>query len=227
MSAIALEGKKIQHPVETVAARPGVGRPTRAQQAQRHEELLNIALDIFLERGFEQSTVEDIATAVGMSKRTVYARYEDKAALFKAAVHRAIQRYTIPRETLDKVVTGDLEESLAQIARLRIANLATPNSTKLQRILVTQSYRFPDLFQTSFEEGTGPTIDLLAELFARHSATGEIQVIDPMRAATAFLSLVVGGPARMIVSGTMLEDAEVETRVRFAVGLFLNGVRVR
>lgn len=208
-------------------ARPGVGRPTRAQQAQRHEELLNVALDIFLERGFDQSTVEDIATAVGMSKRTVYARYEDKAALFKAAVRRAIERYTIPRAEIEAIAKGDLEQSLTRIAHVRISNLATPIATKLQRILIAQTYRFPELFTAAFEEGAGPTVDFLTDLFAHHIAIGEISTPDPRRAAIAFLSLVVGGPARMIVSGHMLDAVEIENRIRFAVELFLNGVRIR
>jgi AcrR family transcriptional regulator len=189
--------------------------------------LLDVALDIFLERGFEQTTMEEIAICVGMSKRTVYALYEDKGALFKAVVRRAIERYTVPRETLDAVATDDLEETLAAIARLRIANLSTPVSTKLQRILSAQSYRFPELFRAAFEQGTGPTIEFLSDLFERHSARGEINVGEKHLAATAFLSLVVGGPARIIVSGNTLDQQEIERRVRFAVGLFLNGVRRR
>lgn len=216
-------GKKIRNPANLMV-RPGVGRPTRAQQEQRHEELLNVALDIFLERGFEQTTMEEIATRVGMSKRTVYARYEDKSALFKAAVRRAIERYTVPRDALEAVATDDLQKTLAAIARLRIANLARPVATKLQRILSAQSYRFPELFNTAFEEGTGPTISFLGDLLVRYSKLGQINVTEPRRAATAFLSLVVGGPARVIVSGNKLDATEVETHIRFAVDLFLRGI---
>jgi TetR/AcrR family transcriptional regulator, mexJK operon transcriptional repressor len=204
--------------------RPGVGRPTREQQEQRHEELLNVALDIFLEKGFEQTTMEEIATQVGMSKRTVYARYEDKGALFKAAVRRAIERYTVPRDALEAVATDDLQRTLLAIARLRIANLARPVATKLQRILTAQSYRFPELFNAAFEEGTGPTVGFLSDLLVRYSKLGKISVTEPQRAATAFLSLVVGGPARVIVSGNRLDATEVETHIRFAVDLFLRGV---
>ena len=207
--------------------RPGVGRPTREQQEQRHEELLNVALDIFLEKGFEQTTMEEIATQVGMSKRTVYARYEDKGALFKAAVRRAIERYTVPRDALEAVATDDLQKTLLAIARLRIANLARPVATKLQRILTAQSYRFPELFNAAFEEGTGPTVSFLSDLFVRYSKLGKISVTEPPRAATAFLSLVVGGPARVIVSGNRLDATEVETHIRFAVDLFLRGVSRR
>ena len=168
--------------------------------------------------------MEEIATQVGMSKRTVYDRYEDKGALFKAAVRRAIERYTVPREVVESVASGDLEDTLAAIARQRIANLATPIGTKLQRILSAQSYRFPELFNDAFEEGTGPTVSFLCDLFVRYSARGEINVTEPHRAATAFLSLAVGGPARIIVSGNRLDDAEVKRHIRFAVNLFLRGV---
>jgi TetR/AcrR family transcriptional regulator, mexJK operon transcriptional repressor len=222
-----LEGKKIHHSSNLAVSRPGVGRPTREQQQRRHEELLDVALDIFLERGFEQATMEEIAVQVGMSKRTVYARYDDKGALFKATVQRAIERYTVPREALEAIVTEDLEETLAAVARLRIANVATPVSTKLQRILGAQSYRFPELFNAAFEQGAGPTMRFLTDLFARYHAQEIIDVSEPRRAATAFLSLVVGGPARSIVSGNKLENAEIERHIRFTVSLFLVGVRRR
>jgi AcrR family transcriptional regulator len=217
------EGKKIPHEAKINVVR--AGRPTREQQVQRHEELLSVALDIFLERGFEQTTMEEIATCVGMSKRTVYAYYEDKPALFKAAVRRAIALYTMPRGAIEAVLTDDLEESLVAIGRQRVTNMATPVATKLQRILGTQSFRFPELFNESFEKGAGPAIDVLCALFARHGK--EIDVGEPAAAAAAYLSLVVGGPTRIIVSGNVLGEAEIERRIRFAVGLFLNGVRRR
>ena len=219
----ARESKTIRHQ-SRLKTRPGAGRPTPAQQEQRHEELLSIALDMFLEGGFEQTTVEEIAIHVGMSKRTVYARYDDKGALFKAAVRRAIEQYTVPREALEPLVSADLEQTLAAIARLRIANMTRPVAIKLQRILSTQSYRFPGLFNAAFEEGTGPTVEFLSDLFVRYSAQGEIQVAEPQRAATAFLSLVVGGPTRVIVSGNRLEEQEIDRHIRFAVDLFLRGV---
>jgi TetR/AcrR family transcriptional regulator, mexJK operon transcriptional repressor len=218
------KGKKIRNPIKVAIKRPGVGRPTWQQQQQRQEELLNVAMDVFLELGFEQTTMDEIAVRVGMSKRTMYARYEDKGALFKAAVHRAIARWTVPRGALDAIETEDLEQTLRAVARTRIANLATPEGIRLQRILSAQSYRFPELLQAVYEEGTGPTIHFLVDLFVRHSKFGKIKATELQRAAPAFLSLVVGGPARLIVSGAHIDDAENESHIRFAVRLFLNGM---
>jgi AcrR family transcriptional regulator len=180
-----------------------------------------------LERGFEQTTMEEIATVAGMSKRTVYANYADKSALFKAAVQRAIERYTVPVETLKAAESDDLEATLTRIARIRIANVATPTGIRLQRILSAQSYRFPELFNAAFEEGAGPTIDFLSELFSRLNARGDINVGDPGRAAVGFLSLVVGGPARLITSGFRIDEKEIEARIHFSIQLFLNGIRPR
>jgi TetR/AcrR family transcriptional regulator, mexJK operon transcriptional repressor len=227
MPASKSEDKTIRENSNLAVSRPGVGRPTREQQEQRHEELLNVALDIFLEKGFEQTTMEEIAIRVGMSKRTVYARYEDKASLFKAAVQRAVQRYTVPRSEVEALATNDLAETLAAVARQRIANVATPVATKLQRILSAQSYRFPELFHAAFDEGAGPTINFLKDLFMHYAKQGQIHVTDPRRAATAFLSLAVGGPARIIVSGNKIDDAAIEDHIHFAVNLFLKGVSCR
>lgn len=206
------------------AQRVRAGRPTREQAEQRHEELLDRALELFLDRGYEQTTIEAIAAAVGMTKRTVYARYEEKSALFKAAVQRAIRLYTVPIETLRAAVRDDLETTLANIARIRIANVMSPVGIRLQRILSTESYRFPEIFTQSYEQGAKPSIDFLADILRQHNAAGTTDIADPERAALAFISLAVSGPTRVAVSGNALDKAEIEERIRFAVHLFLNGV---
>jgi hypothetical protein len=133
----------------------------------------------------------------------------------------------MPRAALEAVATDDLQATLAAVARLRIANIAAPVAIKLQRILSAQSYRFPELFTAAFEEGAGPTVSFLSELLLRYSKKGEIKVTEPQRAATAFLSLAAGAPARIIVSGNKLDARELDKHIRFAVNLFLLGVRRR
>src|ERR687889_296978 len=76
----------------------GPGRPSREQSELRNQELLDGALDLFLERGFEGTTIEAIVDSVGMARRTVYARYGDKITLFKAALQRAIDDWMVPAE---------------------------------------------------------------------------------------------------------------------------------
>ncbi len=203
------------------------GRPTREQAEARHGELLDTALDHFLDKGYEPATIEAIAAQVGMTKRTVYARYPDKAALFRAAVHRAIERYTIPQDRIDATECGDLEQTLHNIARLRIDLVASPQGLKLQRIINTESYRFPEIFTEVYEIGALPTIRFLASLLRRESEAGTLAIADPAQAAVVFMSMVVSGPARIIVAGVPLPPEEIDERIAFAVRLFLNGARPR
>ncbi len=208
-------------------ARTRSGRPTREQAEARQDELLEAALDHFLDRGYETATIEAIAAEVGMTKRTVYARYPEKAALFRAAVHRAIERYSITDERIQATDCGDLEQTLHNIARLRIDLVASPQGLKLQRIINTESYRFPEIFTQTYELGALPTVHFLADLLARETASGSLALDDPGLAANVFMSMVVSGPVRFIVSGNALGEKEIDERIAFAVRLFLNGARSR
>jgi len=208
--------------------RPGAGRPTREQSEQRHLELLDLALELFLERGFELVTIEAIAAAVGMTKRTVYGLYEDKKAIFKATVQRAIERWIVPVETLRAVESDNLEATLRAVARIRFANATSPAGLRLHRIINAESYRFPEIHRLAYEQGQRPTIEYLEDLLRRHHRAGAIRITKPEIAAPAFLGMVTGGPIRGAVLGSAtLEPEEIEERIRYSVRLFLDGARRR
>jgi TetR/AcrR family transcriptional repressor of mexJK operon len=220
------QGENLQQANLSSAPRSRAGRPAKAEAEQRRALVLDRALEVFLERGYEGATVELIAAAAGASKRTLYAHYGDKTALFKAAVERAIERYAEP-EGLTIIESDDIEATLVALGRMRLAHVISPVGMRLQRILNAEAYRFPEIFEWAVERGSRPMNTLLADVLRRHAALGEIDVEDPDRAATAFLSMVVGGPARMLQAGGRLEEAELENKVRFAVRLFLRGALVR
>jgi TetR/AcrR family transcriptional regulator, mexJK operon transcriptional repressor len=182
---------------------------------------------MFLNRGFELTTMEGVAAAVGMTKRTIYARYEDKATLFKATVRRAIDRASVPRESFDALDTGDLETTLIAFARMRIAHFQGNAGMKLQRIINTESFRFPEIFTWYYEQGAGPAIGFLTDLLRRHESAGAVCVGDPIMAANAFMSLVIGGPVRIIGSGNVISEDEIDSRILFSVRLFLDGATPR
>lgn len=208
-------------------SRPTAGRPTREQAEARHLELLDAALDLFLEHGYNLATIEAIAAQVGMTKRTVYARYPDKAALFHAAVQRAIEQHTVSRKVLEGLDNGDLAETLRAVARLRIGQVMTPRGLRLHRIINTESYRFPEIFTALVRQSTRPVVEFVAGVLDRAVATGEVAPIDTEMAAVSFMSMVVGGQARSIERGRMPTRAELDAKVEFTVGLLLNGLRKR
>ncbi len=201
----------------------GPGRPTKKQIEERNRQLLDHALDLFLEKGFEQTTIREITTSVGMAKRTVASRYGDKMSLFKAALERAIDEWVVPVERLEALETEDLEETLLNIGRTLVTNIMSPAGMRLLRITNTESYRMPEVGAYTHEHGTRPTIAYLADLFRRRLTQGK-GFPDAERYALSFLNLVVGSPARTMAWGMPVDEMEVEARTRHCVHLFLNGI---
>jgi AcrR family transcriptional regulator len=194
------------------------GRPTLSD-----EQLLDIALDLFLENGFERTSIDAICAAAGMAKRTVYARYADKEALFKAALGRAIEDWLVPVEQLRAAEGEDLERTLLKIAQLLLANILSPAGLRLLRLSNAVSVSMPEIAASNTRMGTEPTLAHLADLFRRRLLPPDAPVPEADEAALAFLHLVVGGPASTAAWGVVLDDAAVERHTRYCVRLFLHG----
>jgi AcrR family transcriptional regulator len=207
-------------------AGPGPGRPTRLQIEERNQELLDHALDLFLEQGFERTTIREITASVGMAKRTVALRYGDKTSLFKAALKRAIDEWIVPVDRLRAAEADDLEQTLLNVARILVTNIMSPAGLRLMRIANTESYRMPEIGAYTYEQGTRPTIAYLADLFQRRLSNGK-DFSDAHQYAEFFMNLVVGSPARSTVWGMPLDAADVERRTERCVHLFLRGVLER
>jgi len=203
------------------------GRPTKAQMVARHSELLEAALNHFLDKGFEGATIEAIAAEVQMTKRTIYTRYPDKESLFLAAVLRAIEHNVTSAERLRAVVTDDLAQTLANIARLRIDQVMTPNGLRLQRVVNTESYRFPEIFGWYYQLSARPVIDFLAELLGAEVKAGRLAIIEPETAANLFVTMVISAPVRALMTSAVLSSAEIDERIRAGVHLFLYGALPR
>ena len=218
------DGDAAARPVRRTGRSPG--RPTRAQVEQRNRELLDKALDHFLEKGFERTTIDAITASLGMAKRTVYARYGDKATLFRAALQRAIDEWIVPVEQLRAAECEEIEATLLAIARILIANIMSPAGLRLMRITNSESYRMPEIGQYSYRRGTRQTIDYLVDLFTRRIDLRGDALADPQEVALAFLNLVLG-EARASAWGMQLDEALIDRHARFRVSLFLKGLLPR
>jgi TetR/AcrR family transcriptional regulator, mexJK operon transcriptional repressor len=199
-------------------ARRKPGRPTLS-----NEQLLDKAIELFLRNGFEATGIDAIAAAAGMAKRTVYARYSDKAVLFKAALRRAIEDWMVPIDKLQSVECDDLEKTLLQIAQLLLANILTPAGLRLLRLSNAVSVSMPEIAAYNTRMGTEPTLAYLADLFRRRLLPADAPEPESDEAALAFLHLIVGGPASTAAWGVELIDEAIERHTRYCVRLFLHG----
>ena len=91
------------------------GRPSRRDAEQLREKILDAATALFFEHGYGATTIEAMAKRARISKRTLYHRFDDKSALFRAVVHRTIDRLRPPAHVplLDGANLQDVLQRLA------------------------------------------------------------------------------------------------------------------
>jgi TetR/AcrR family transcriptional regulator, mexJK operon transcriptional repressor len=203
------------------------GRLTREEAARRAERVVEVAANMFLERGFDATSMEAVAEKAGIAKPTLYAWYRDKAELFTAVLRRLIEHFLAPLGRQHDLEGTDAETALMEIGRHVIAVGWSPGALAVSRIITVQAERFPELDRLAHEEGWLAAVKGVARVLAHYVEREEISIGDPELAADMFLNLVLGRTAsRKRLRHPRTREA-MEKRVQAAVRLFLEGVRVR
>ena len=200
------------------------GRPTATAAALLETTILEAATAAFLADGYAATTIEAIARTCGVAKRTIYARWSGKPALFRAVLERLMARWL--STTGDWAEAEDLETALNEAAARILAVALTPEAVALNRLLIAESARFPELPVMMRQAGAGEGTARIAALLERAVARGELPKQDTIFAAEQFLHLVVAGPQRRALGlGPPLDEQQTEAWRKATVALFLSGVR--
>ena len=211
---------------DTIPAPRRGGRPTLEDAEQLGTRILDVATELFLADGYGATSIEAVAQRARISKRTFYHRFPDKAALFAAVVYRVVENLR-PPASVPLFEGGSFEDILHRLARLILRAALTPSALALNRLIVAEAVRFPELAAVSAREGAGTeAITRIAALIEAEAKTGRLSVSDPVFAAEQFLQLVVSLPRRRALGlGTPMTEAELDAWARNSVNLFLNGCR--
>jgi TetR/AcrR family transcriptional repressor of mexJK operon len=218
----------------TRAARQSVaksrgGRPTRSAAIQRDLRLIEVATGLFLERGFEATSIDAVAEAARVSKPTVYARYRDKRGLFEAVLRREISRLLSPLATAAEMQcsnpsSASVEQLLLHLGQEMMVLIAEPEAGALSRIVAAQATNFPDLARLAEEEGWLKAVSTMARLFDRLAAEGAVQIEDTTVAAEVYLNITVGHSFRQAMNGIPIDLGAEEKRLRASLRLFMTGI---
>ncbi|HUC61433.1 MAG TPA: TetR/AcrR family transcriptional regulator [Alphaproteobacteria bacterium] len=201
------------------------GRPSRLEAERLKDRILDAASALFLTQGYGATSIESVAARARVGKRTLYARFRDKAELFGAVVHRLIARLR-PAGAENIFLGGGVEEILVRLADAILLAALTPEALALFRMTVAEGARFPELAAALDREGARrEAIDGIARFLGSQIATGALRPLaDPAFAAEEFLQLVVSVPQRRALGlGAPMTEAELRAWARNAVNLFLEG----
>jgi AcrR family transcriptional regulator len=188
--------------------------------------LREAALDVFLKHGFAGTTMEAVARAAGITKRTLYARYADKNALFSDAIVWALAQYHAP-ELPQAIEEWDLAEGLLEIARQTLVRARNPSVKRLNRLAFLEAARIPSFSTKAFSTVWSPRVGAVARLLNAHLRAGAIVLEDVETAAEQFIGMATQGPMWLTALGQD-RPPELEDRyLRHAVELFVRSLQPR
>jgi TetR/AcrR family transcriptional repressor of mexJK operon len=204
---------------------PG-GRPTREEAERRHGALLEAAMRLFLARGFEAVSIEEIAKQAGVAKRFIYARYGDKSELFVAAIeHNFLGRL----ETLYAIEPSPrgAEQGLYELGQLLVRMSVQPDVVALRRLIFAAAPQFPGIAKRLFDRNRDRAFGEIERVMRFYADRGEIEFRHTRShmMAEQFFICVAGIPQRLALLGLNESPEDEDRRLRMAVHLFVHGCR--
>ncbi|HEY3988478.1 MAG TPA: TetR/AcrR family transcriptional regulator [Acidobacteriaceae bacterium] len=202
------------------------GRPPAGQVVLRAERLLDVATEVFIDKGFKGASMSEIARRAGASKQTLYARYPSKAALFAALVERKASHLF---EAIGPLGEGrDLRDTLVHCGSSLLELIVSDDARGVHRVVIAECLEFPELGELFWERGPGRVRAMLAGYLRAQQKLGNIQCGEPEQAVEVFLGLVVSGASLRVWLGLppafANTPAQRKSWVKFAVDTFLSSM---
>ncbi len=198
----------------------------RQLRADKRRAILDAATRAFMRDGFGLAGIDRIVEDSGVSKRTLYAHFPSKEALFGAIIREYCDVILTPLREVD-IGDRDPRETLIALGRMFWKVLLSPEGLSLYRVVIAEAERFPDLGRVFYESAHDAAARLLADYIREKTEEGIFRDIDSRQTAEGFFALVRG----FIYERALLDiDTErdrnaLEDSLAFAADVFLNGIR--
>lgn len=200
------------------------GYEPRERGLRRRDLFLDAATAVFVEKGFEASSLNEIVGRAGGSLATLYRLFGNKEGLYQAVIERKAS-----------AAYGDLEipelpdrppaEVLFETGRRLLDLILLDDTIDLNRLMVAEASRTPRMRQIFMEQAPNRLYRILSGYLDHQVKEGVMQIEDTHLAAVQFTEMVKGDIYMRQLLGERLKlpKRERERRVRHAVRIFLNG----
>lgn len=202
-------------------------KPSRGEA--RRQAILEAAMDLFLEQGFERTSLSDILRRSKGSRSTLYDAFGNKEGLLRAMVREACHRVW---DTVDPGAAGEdcpgvsaTREDLTVFGLHFLRTVMSPGSIAVYRIMAAEGTRFPDIARQFYDEGPKLLTDRLTTVFRRGQAEGLLMDGDARLMAQIFIGTLFSDfhVRRTLGLAPVIEEQEMAYRVGVAVDVFLTG----
>jgi TetR/AcrR family transcriptional regulator, mexJK operon transcriptional repressor len=203
-----------------------VTTPELSRSARKRKLILDAATQAFLTRGYDGTSMDDVAALAAVSKPTVYKHFADKERLF----YEIVLATTDPMSELVGLVdtafsaARDLERDLRTFARQFLGALMQPDVLRLRRLVIANAERFPEMGRAWYEHGFERVLAALASQLERLTEQRALDAHDAHMAANHFVGLLLWIPINKVMFTGAVDgqsEAELQRYADEAVRVFL------
>ncbi|MEL6870837.1 MAG: TetR/AcrR family transcriptional regulator [Pseudomonadota bacterium] len=169
--------------MDAIAAKPG-----RPKSDSKHDAIKTAAACLFMDVGYERTSMDAIAARAGVSKQTVYSHFANKEELFRECIVAKMRTYEL--DVASTEIDGPIENTLQQIALRLVDLLLDEQVVAVYRLLIAETPAFPRLATTFWETGPAVLHGNIEALLANSTRAGLCNIADPKQAALDFTCLV-------------------------------------
>jgi len=153
-------------------------RWTRRKHA-RPEEITAAALESFVERGFANTRLEDVAAKAGISKGTLYLYFANKEELFQAVVREALVARLVEFRSHIEQFEGSSFELLELVFKTWWERIGSTRISGIPKLIISEARNFPEIARFYVREVVRPGRETLAAVIRRGIERGEFRKVDP------------------------------------------------
>ncbi len=145
----------------------------------RPAEILEAALDLFTERGFKATRLEDVASRAGLSKAAIYLYFKDKTSLLMALVQAMAGANISLAGGMIAQHQGPMAPLLRQLLGFMAGRIDQSRMPDLMKLVISESRAYPEIGRFYLDNVIGKGLPLFESVIERGVSTGEFRKVDP------------------------------------------------
>jgi AcrR family transcriptional regulator len=199
----------------------------RLTAPDRKKQLIDIAMKLFSEQGFDGTSTRQIAEAAGINESIIFRHFRTKEDLFWAVLSDHVERRGRNRRMREVIESQrDFRQLLIAIAEDLLNR--TSDDTAVTRLLFFSALRNNELTDRFFRTYAQESFEMLAEVIREGMAKGRFRRVDPLIAARSFIGMVVYHYlVQEIFGGDRYQKFSVQRTAEELVDIFIGGIAIQ